>query len=271
MRAQFVPLNDEGWDNKKLQISKLRCDQEILVRQPHNSAPESPTQASLVSKVGGFLTLGSAQCKTTLEINKTKYQLGELIVATVTCDNSATRSDIKSIKIKLKKMINTKGKYEGQWMTVDTQEFVAGSKEPGCKAGEKITREFKLQVPKRQVLHDIPPKSTDVDVRLLLTQPISVHGVNIHVRYAVEVFVHHVGWQHKGKGSSTGIPVDLVQRERTSPFHQQPIELPIHWSPETFTTVEFEADDGTVGKQYRDQVAKLQSAFKLASSKKSTK
>ena len=164
----------------------------------------------LTSKVGGFLGFGSMPCFTDLEINKGQYQLGEIIEAVVTVDNTLSSRNVRRIKLKLKKTIKIRGRFEHSWMTVDSSEFVAGIKEEGCNIGEKVTRHMRLQVPKKQVLHDIPHGSTDVDVRLLLTQPTTIIGHNIQVTFSVEVFVHHEGIMENGKGSHAEIPVTIV-------------------------------------------------------------
>lgn len=89
----------------------------------------------------GFATM---PCFTHFEINKGQYQLGEIIEAIVTVDNTLSSRDVNSIKLKLKKTIKVRGKFEGSWMTVETSEFVAGIKEQGCKIVEKVTRVFRL-------------------------------------------------------------------------------------------------------------------------------
>lgn len=57
----------------------MRCEQEIIIRQPNHSAPLQKTITEGVAKAGGFLKLGTTPCKFSLEINKTTYQLGEVI------------------------------------------------------------------------------------------------------------------------------------------------------------------------------------------------
>lgn len=60
----------------------------------------------IISTAGGFMGIGSTKVVTTVVLEKNIFCLGESIRVKLKCDNTSSKSDVKSFKIKLKRKVD---------------------------------------------------------------------------------------------------------------------------------------------------------------------
>ena len=116
----------------------------IYILRPPIIYPVRELSFDLSSVVGGFLGMGTSECKSTIVFEKNEYYLGEMAKVKVSVDNSQCGKAVKGIKFKLHRhYVSTDS--EG-WKSVGSK-YLMHIKEAGCAAGEKLEKEFQIPIP----------------------------------------------------------------------------------------------------------------------------
>ena len=101
LRAQFTPTDMRNMDGVVPGLSSFRGARMIYVYRPVLQTPSVDLSYTLNSEVGGFLGMGTSECKTQIFFDKNQYYLGETAQVRLIVDNTKCEKDIKSLKFKL--------------------------------------------------------------------------------------------------------------------------------------------------------------------------
>ena len=145
IQAQFTPANPDDWSAPGSNRSSYCGSRVIFVYRPTLQIPTKDLSFSLVSEVGGFMGISATKCVSEIIFEKNEYYLGEQAKVKIICDNSACDKDVKSFKFKLHRYY--RGDTSETWVSTSASMYLSRRKETGCKAFEKVERDFLIDIP----------------------------------------------------------------------------------------------------------------------------
>ena len=104
-------------------------------------------KTDLVSEVGGFLAWGKTKSISTIMFDKNEFYPGEWANVRIICDNTLCKKDVRAFKFKLLREIYARSNLDITGVVMRQSIEISAIKVAGCKAGEKIDKVFRIQIP----------------------------------------------------------------------------------------------------------------------------